>query len=56
MKAIIETCDKDGVMSDEFVSAVRDGAEIYSETVIGWIKVDHQSVNQVRNGVKYKAE
>lgn len=56
MKEIVETCQKDGVMSENFIQAVKSGAEIYSSTVIGWIKVDHQSVDQVRNGVKYKAQ
>lgn len=56
MKEVIETCKEDGVMSEAFVAAIENGAEIYSESVIGWIKVDHQSVNQVRNGIKYKAK
>lgn len=56
MNAIIEKCKQDGVMSSDFISAVKNGAEIYSESVIGWIKVDHQSIDQVRNGVKYKAQ
>lgn len=54
MCMFIERCKKDGVMSKNFIFAVNNGAEIYSENVVGWTKEEKQSVEQVKKGVLYK--
>lgn len=48
-------CTQDGVMPEDFIQAVQNGAEVQVNTysVIGWLTVSGSDLNY-RNGVEYR--